>query len=91
MIDKQTTEHIAQLARLKLTEAEKEEFTQELNEVLKAFDILATAERAEPAYHPIELKDQMRQDLEQKACGYETLLTSSRQKEGTQIKGPRIL
>ena len=90
MIDKETTEHIAKLARLKLTEEEKEEFTEELNEVLKSFEVLDTAEKAEPAYQPIDIRNQMREDKEEKS-EHKGLLESSTQKENTYIKGPRII
>ena len=91
MIDQKTTEHIAELARIKLTEKEKEEFTKELNEILKAFEVLDTAEKAEPAYHPIDIRNRMREDKETGECKYKELLESSTQKENTHIKGPRII
>ncbi|MDE1865377.1 MAG: Asp-tRNA(Asn)/Glu-tRNA(Gln) amidotransferase subunit GatC [Candidatus Micrarchaeota archaeon] len=56
-------EHICMLAKLNLTEQEKESYARELSDVLEAFKVLDSIDaKDEPAFHPIEIKDRLRED-----------------------------
>jgi aspartyl-tRNA(Asn)/glutamyl-tRNA(Gln) amidotransferase subunit C len=57
-------EHICVLAKLNLTEKEKESYAKELSDVLEAFRVLDGIDaRDEPAFHPIEIRDRLREDV----------------------------
>lgn len=63
-IDKATMEHICSIAKLNLTEAEMDKYAKELSDVLEAFKVLDTIDaKDEPAFHPIEIKDRLRDDV----------------------------
>ncbi len=56
-------EHICMLAKLNLTEQEMDSYAKELSDVLEAFKVLDGIDaKDEPAFHPIEIKDRLRED-----------------------------
>ena len=56
-------EHICLLAKLNLTDSEKESYARELSDVLEAFKVLDGIDaKDEPAFHPIEIRDRLRED-----------------------------
>lgn len=63
-LTKQDVEHIASLARLELTEEEKEKFTKELSSILDYFEQLkeVDTEKVEPTYQVTGLENVMRKD-----------------------------
>lgn len=93
MITKEQVIHVSKLARLNLSDEEIKKFEGELNEILKIFKTLDSVDTkgVAPAFHPIEVKDNMREDVESRVCTPEELLESSKEKEGTHIKGPRVV
>ena len=77
-IDRETMEHICLLAKLNLTEAEKESYARELSEVLEAFKVLDSIDaKDEPAFHPIEIRDRL-----QGGRGQADQVGSPRQRQG---------
>jgi aspartyl-tRNA(Asn)/glutamyl-tRNA(Gln) amidotransferase subunit C len=83
-------EHICLIAKLNLTEEEKEHYSKQLSEVLEAFKIIDKVETNEkPSFHPIEIKDKFRED---KVVLREwDPLSNAREKEGRYFKGPKII
>ena len=59
-------EKLAKIARLELTEEEKELFSRQLDEVLKAFEVLDEVEGDEISLHPFEIKNEFRDDEEKR-------------------------
>jgi len=71
MILKQEVENIAKLARLGLTEEEKENFGRELSSILDYIEKLkkASVNKVEPTSRSFLLENVMRKDRENPACG----------------------
>jgi aspartyl-tRNA(Asn)/glutamyl-tRNA(Gln) amidotransferase subunit C len=89
-IDKELIERVSKVARLSLTDKEKEEFLRQLGEVLDSFRVLNEIEAKEdPAFHPIKVEDETREDrvAEKK---WEPM-RGVKNKEGGYYKGPRIV
>jgi aspartyl-tRNA(Asn)/glutamyl-tRNA(Gln) amidotransferase subunit C len=91
MIDKKTVEHVAKLARVDLTEKEIEKFANQFSEILDLFSSLkdVDTENVEPSFHPIELKNAVREDKPEACLKQEEALSNAEQKEDGFFKGPR--
>ena len=65
MITKKDLEHIGWLARLELSEEDKEKYTPKLNSVLDYFGELdkADTEGVEPSYHVMPMSNVFREDV----------------------------
>ena len=93
LIDKKTVERVADLARLHLTEEEKEDMTKSLNEILEFEQKLANLDTddVEPTIHAIELKNVMRKDkVEESLFIRDVFLNAPDEAEGF-FKVPRIV
>ncbi|MBU2578926.1 Asp-tRNA(Asn)/Glu-tRNA(Gln) amidotransferase subunit GatC [Patescibacteria group bacterium] len=64
MISKDKVEHIAKLARVALTEEEKEKMQSELSVILDYFKLLEEIDTAKisPTFYPFPLKNVMKED-----------------------------
>jgi aspartyl-tRNA(Asn)/glutamyl-tRNA(Gln) amidotransferase subunit C len=83
-------EHICLLARLNLTEAEMDKYARELSDVLGAFKVLDSLDvKDEPAFHPIEIKDRLRED-EVKTTKWNPL-GNAKATDQKYFKGPKII
>ena len=89
-IDNKLVEHIASLARIRLTEKEIEKFLPELKEILNAFSKLDEINTAniKPSFQPVELKNTMREDSITKCLTQEESLSNSKEKKDGYFKGP---
>ena len=76
MIDTKTVEHIAELARLEVTEKEKELFARELSAVLEYVEFLNTAptEGVEPTVFTEATYSPMRDDVVKDSLSIEQIL-----------------
>ena len=76
-IDNKTIEHVAEIASLKLTEKEKERFIPQLKEALEFFSKLSEVNtaNAEPSFHPVGIRNAMREDTEGKCISQEEALS----------------
>ena len=65
MITKEQVEHVAKLARLSLTEEEKELYTKQLSQILDYIDQLneVNTKGVEPMHQPIPKVNVMREDI----------------------------
>ncbi len=89
-IDKELIEHISDLARIKLTEAEIKRFLPQLKEILDAFSKLDKVDTKDtkPSFQPVELKNMMREDKVGKCLKQEEALSNSKEKKDGYFKGP---
>ncbi|MBU0628146.1 MAG: Asp-tRNA(Asn)/Glu-tRNA(Gln) amidotransferase subunit GatC [Nanoarchaeota archaeon] len=92
-IDKELIEHIASLARLKLTEKEIEKFLPQLKEILNAFSKLdeVNTDNTQPSFHPVELKNMMREDRIKPSLTQEQALSNSKENKDNYFKGPMAI
>ena len=93
MIKKEELEHIGWLARIKLSEAEKVLFEQQLSSILDYFAVLDEVDTTdvEPTYHVIGITDVVRQDEPKAALAQSEVLRNAPKKESGYIKSPRML
>lgn len=92
-ISKEQVEHVAWLARIELTEEEKQAFTKQLNEVLDYFKKINEIDTSniEPTYHVINLANVLREDKVEPSLSKEDALRNASQKEDSFIKAPKII
>ncbi|BAS28640.1 glutamyl-tRNA amidotransferase subunit C [Limnochorda pilosa] len=94
---REDVEHVAMLARLGLSEAEKERFQREMNQILDAFGALQQVETApgghpvEPTAHVVPLQNVLRSDEVRPSLPREEVLANAPDTEGEFFKVPRIL
>ncbi|MCX7918362.1 MAG: Asp-tRNA(Asn)/Glu-tRNA(Gln) amidotransferase subunit GatC [bacterium] len=89
----QDVEHIAQLARLKLTESEKLEFQKDLNQILtyvEKINELDTSE-VEPTSHVIALRNVFREDIMHPSPERQEMLKNAPEEHDGFFKVPSVL
>ena len=86
-------EHIAKLARLEFTDAEKEKLTYQLNKILDYMDKLNELDttNVEPLSHVIELSNVMRQDVVVPSFPREEMLMNAPEKTERFFKVPKVI
>jgi aspartyl-tRNA(Asn)/glutamyl-tRNA(Gln) amidotransferase subunit C len=86
-------EHVANLARLDLSEAEKATFTEQLNAILKYADKLNELDTTdvEPTSHAMPLVNVMREDESRPSATMEQVLRNAPDDEDGQFKVPAVL
>lgn len=89
-VDKELIEHIAGLARLKLTEQEIKKFLPQLKEILQAFSKLdeVNTSNTKPSFQPVELKNMLREDKVKPCLSQEKALSNAKEKKDGYFKGP---
>jgi aspartyl-tRNA(Asn)/glutamyl-tRNA(Gln) amidotransferase subunit C len=92
-VDKELINHIADLARLRLTEEEIDKFLPQLKEILEAFSKLDEVEtkNTKPSFHPVELKNIMREDKKTRCLTQEKALSNSKENKDGYFKGPMAM
>jgi aspartyl-tRNA(Asn)/glutamyl-tRNA(Gln) amidotransferase subunit C len=86
-------EHVANLARLELSEQEKHKFTEQMNAILKYAEKLneLNTDHVEPTSHPVPLVNVMREDVKKPSLLIEQVLLNAPDEEDGQIKVPAVL
>lgn len=86
-------EHVAKLARLHLSDAEKERFAGQLNAILKYVEKLneLDTEHVEPTSHPMPFVNVMREDEVRPSWPLEQVLRNAPDEEDGQFKVPAVL
>ncbi|WP_426451480.1 Asp-tRNA(Asn)/Glu-tRNA(Gln) amidotransferase subunit GatC [Paenibacillus sp. S-38] len=86
-------EHVAGLARLALSEEEKERFTEQLNAILKYAEQLneLDTDGVEPTSHAMPLVNVLREDERRDSLPIEKVLLNAPDEEDGQIKVPAVL
>lgn len=92
-ITKKEVEHVANLARLELTELEKDQFVGQLNAILKYADKLngLDTDGIEPTSHVLPLANVMREDTVKPSWPIEKVLLNAPEEENGQFKVPAVL
>ncbi len=92
MITIKDVEHVAKLARLELSEEEKEKFTHQLGDVLKYVDMMNEVDTSnvEPMNHPIDFVNVTREDVPIYENTREELMANGPDVEGEFFKVPKI-
>lgn len=86
-------EHVAELARLELTEEEKTAYAEQLNEILQYVEKLneLDTDSVEPTSHVLPLTNVMREDEVRPSPPIEAVLRNAPEEEDGQFKVPAIL
>jgi len=86
-------EHVAKLARLHLTDEEREMFTEQLNAILQYADKLneLDTERIEPTTHVLHLSNVMREDVVEQSMPPEKVFLNAPDEDDGQFKVPAVL
>ncbi|MCX7798046.1 MAG: Asp-tRNA(Asn)/Glu-tRNA(Gln) amidotransferase subunit GatC [Melioribacter sp.] len=92
-VTKKDVEYIAKLARLKFSENELENFTQELNEILNYVEKLneLDTENVEPLSHPIENVNVFREDKLQPSINREEALRNAPSSTEEFFRVPKVI
>jgi aspartyl-tRNA(Asn)/glutamyl-tRNA(Gln) amidotransferase subunit C len=92
-VSKKDVEHVAKLARLGLSEEEKELFTKQLSEILdfaKNLQKLDT-KNIPPTSHAIPMKNVLREDKVIPCKNVNDIMANAPEKENNMFKVPRIV
>lgn len=86
-------EHVANLARLELSEQEKEQFNGQLNAILKYAEKLneLNTDDVEPTSHVLPVYNVMRDDVVKPSVSNETALRNAPDEDDGQFKVPAVL
>ena len=86
-------EHIAKLAKLEFTDAEKEKFTHQLNQILEYMEQMNKLDtsRVEPLSHVIELSNVFRVDEVKQGVSTEEALKNAPSKTEEFFKVPKVI
>nr|MDO8085709.1 Asp-tRNA(Asn)/Glu-tRNA(Gln) amidotransferase subunit GatC [Candidatus Sigynarchaeum springense]MDO8117023.1 Asp-tRNA(Asn)/Glu-tRNA(Gln) amidotransferase subunit GatC [Candidatus Sigynarchaeota archaeon] len=92
-IDEETVVHLAELARITLSDKEKKEFAKQLSNILEFFSQISEldTENVKPTYHVLELKNVFREDEPREGLSQEAALKNAPQKERGYFKSPKIV
>ena len=86
-------EHIAKLAKLEFTDAEKEKFTHQMNQILEYVEQMNKLDtsRVEPLSHVIELSNVFRADEVKQGVSTEEALKNAPSKTEEFFKVPKVI
>jgi aspartyl-tRNA(Asn)/glutamyl-tRNA(Gln) amidotransferase subunit C len=92
-IIRQDAAHVAELARLRFTEAELDAMTAQLNSILESFDKLQTVDTTgiAPSTHAVEMSNAFRDDAVLPSLAPEAVLANAPDSEEGCFKVPRII
>ena len=92
-VTKKDVEHIAKLARLKVTEEEVEHYTGQLNQILEYVEKLneLDTENVEPLSHPVENTNVFRDDKLKPSTKTEDALMNAPDKDDQHFKVPKVI
>jgi aspartyl-tRNA(Asn)/glutamyl-tRNA(Gln) amidotransferase subunit C len=93
MIDQKTIQHIAKLARLKITEAEAATYSDQLTKVLSHFEKISaiSTEGVEPLVTPSEIEFYARPDVVKKENTADEMVANAPEKAGNLFKVPPVV
>ena len=92
-VTKKDVEKIAELARLKFTDEELENFTPQMNEILSYMDKLneLDTENVKPLSHPVEQTNVFREDELKPSISTEDALKNAPAKDDHHFKVPKVI
>ena len=92
-VTREEVEHIANLARLQITEDETTEMQNTLESILNFANQIDTADTSEiePTYHVLDLQNVLREDKAIEGIPQELALKNAKETENGQFKVPSIM
>ena len=92
-VNKELIQHVAGIARLKLTDKEADGFVDDFKEILEFFSVISKCdtEGVKPSFQPVEIKNFMREDLIESSISQEDALKNTEHKKDGYFKGPRAV
>jgi aspartyl-tRNA(Asn)/glutamyl-tRNA(Gln) amidotransferase subunit C len=92
-ISRKEVEYVARLARLELSEEEKEKFTEQLSQILTYIDKLneLNTEKVRPTSHVLPLTNVFREDKVKESLSQEAVLSGAPSKVKGHFKVPKII
>jgi aspartyl-tRNA(Asn)/glutamyl-tRNA(Gln) amidotransferase subunit C len=92
-ISNDQVKHVANLARLAVTDAEVDKFTKQLDAIITFAEQLneVDTEHVEPTNHVLDMKNVLREDIPQKGLPREEVLKNAPDHQDGQIKVPAIM
>lgn len=92
-LDEDTVSHLAELARITLSDKEKKEFAKQLSNIMEFFSQISEldTENVKPTYHVLELTNVFRDDEPGESLPQDVALQNAPQKEKGFFKAPRII
>ncbi len=92
-ITRKEVDHVARLARLALSEEERELMTRQLDRILGYVDKLNELDTAqvEPTSHVIPMENVMREDAVRPSLAQDDALANAPNRDGTFFRVPRII
>jgi aspartyl-tRNA(Asn)/glutamyl-tRNA(Gln) amidotransferase subunit C len=92
-VNKVLIEHVAEVARLKLTDKEIQKFSKELKEIIEVFSKLDKVDTkdVDPSLQAVELKNMLREDKEEISFTQKEALSLTDHKKDGYFKGPKAV
>lgn len=92
-ISNEQVKHVANLARLEISEDEAERFTKQLDAIITFAEQLNELDttNVEPTYHVLDMKNVFREDIKEKGLPREEVLKNAPDHQEGQIKVPAII
>jgi len=92
-LSRELVEHVSLLARLALSEDEKEKFRSQLSAILDYAEIINRVDTSEvePTYHVLPLRNVTRPDEVGKTLSLEDALKNAPDRDGNYFRVPRII
>ena len=92
-LSREEVKHVALLARLELTDAEREQFTTQLNSILEHFQVLTELDTSgiEPTSHVIPLQSVLRDDEVRPSLPAEDVMANAPDRLAETFRVPRIV
>jgi aspartyl-tRNA(Asn)/glutamyl-tRNA(Gln) amidotransferase subunit C len=92
-ISNEQVKHVANLARLAISEDEAERFTKQLDAIITFAEQLNELDttNVEPTYHVLDMKNVFREDIKEKGLPREEVLKNVPDHQDGQIKVPAII
>ncbi|WP_287586004.1 Asp-tRNA(Asn)/Glu-tRNA(Gln) amidotransferase subunit GatC [Candidatus Borrarchaeum sp.] len=91
-LSEKEVEHIAELAKIKITEKEKKQFTKQFNEILQFFHQLDEIDISliKPTFHVVDIKNRFRDDNIEPTLSSDETLKNAPKTEKNFVKAPKL-
>jgi aspartyl-tRNA(Asn)/glutamyl-tRNA(Gln) amidotransferase subunit C len=92
-VNKKMLEKVASVARIDLTEDEKETFVPQVKEILDYFELLQEVDTldVEPSFQPILLRNRLREDIPKNPLSKNEVFKNSSNNQDDYFKGPKAV
>jgi aspartyl-tRNA(Asn)/glutamyl-tRNA(Gln) amidotransferase subunit C len=92
MVDVEEVKSVAENARIKVTDEEAKEFTEDFQEILGMFETLdqVETEDVEPSFHPVETESKTREDKKEETLERKEVFQNTENEEDGYFKGPSV-